>query len=382
MAPPRLVFPITPITGVVRHDEEENIVPRHPDAQSVPNVEDELILIRSGPESVPTLSRRDDVPRINGSEGASTTAIFILLRNHDPTPAERASRRRAHPSIRRPGVPHSLPIGLSHDRTLTNTGEDYTYTERQEQGYGHTRDAEGSFGGSFTEKLGNMFRSVGLSGRRNGSGWGRVNADQDWDSGDEDMDMLQRQQQDSNHLHPQYQYNPQSKPQRPYLDRQKSDQVEINVSKFAQHPEFIDDDRTTQHHHVGRSASHVTPTEAYGTRNLDLDSLPSTRASTPGLAGGTPGLAGSTPVLAGITPGHPRYAGRDDRERERDSTYLTSPSVYSTWSYRDPFDASSHPAPGPSIEGHRIWSIADWESWCRERRFWAGTGGTGRDFEA
>lgn len=166
--------------------------------------------------------------------------------------------------------------------------------------------------------------------------------------------MLQRQQQDNNHLHPQYQYNPQQKPQRPYLDRQKSDQVEINVSKFAQHPEFIDDDRTTQHHHVGRSASHVTPTEAYGTRNLDLDSLPSTRASTPGFAGSTPGLAGSTPGLTGSTPGHAGYTGRDDRERERDSTYLTSPSVYSTWSYRDPFDASSHPAPGPSIEGHSI----------------------------
>lgn len=40
MAPPRQVFPITFITGIVRHDEGESIlVPRHPDAQSMPNVE-------------------------------------------------------------------------------------------------------------------------------------------------------------------------------------------------------------------------------------------------------------------------------------------------------------------------------------------------------
>lgn len=40
MAPPRQVFPITFITGIVRHDEGESIlVPRHPDTQSMPNVE-------------------------------------------------------------------------------------------------------------------------------------------------------------------------------------------------------------------------------------------------------------------------------------------------------------------------------------------------------
>lgn len=194
------------------------------------------------------------------------------------------------------------------------------------------RDAEGSFGGSFTEKLGNMFRSVGLgsgNGRRNGSGWGRVNADQDWDSGDEDLDMLQRRHEEDNRLHPQYQYNPppQPQPQRPYPTRHKSDEVEIVAAQSAHHPEFVSgDDRTTKRH---SSASHVTPTEAYGVRNLDLDSMPSTRASTPG------------------------FAARE-REREREDSQLTSPSVYSTWSYRDPFDASSHPAPGPSIEGHSI----------------------------
>lgn len=200
-------------------------------------------------------------------------------------------------------------------------------------GQGHVQ--EGSH--TMAEKLGNMFRSIGIGsgGRRTGSGWGRVNGDQDWDSGDEDVDMTQAHRlgghrpQDSTHLHPYSAYDPgksRAQPPRPTPVRQPSEPVELHVPQTEHHPEFVssDDERTLQHHHhSARSASHVTPVEHYGVKNEDVDSMPSTRASTPGIPGGG---------------------------NARDATELTSPSVYSTWSYHDPFAGpASHPAPGPSI---------------------------------
>jgi len=83
---------------------------------------------------------------------ASLAGIYFLLRHGEPSPADRAARRRKY-SIRRRGVrTHPLPIGLP---------------------------------GSFSEKIGSMFK-----GRRSGAGWvpARDIDDDDDDDGKDDGD--------------------------------------------------------------------------------------------------------------------------------------------------------------------------------------------------
>ncbi|KAI0303350.1 hypothetical protein B0F90DRAFT_1363244 [Multifurca ochricompacta] len=93
----------------------------------------------------------------------ASIAIYFLLRNGEPSAAERAARRKY--SIRRRGMRvHPLPIGLP---------------------------------GSLSEKIGSMFK-----GRRAGAGAGWVPASdemEEWDSTDE---PLRERERDEDHLHP------------------------------------------------------------------------------------------------------------------------------------------------------------------------------------
>lgn len=94
---------------------------------------------------------------------AASASIYFLLRNAEPSPADRAARRKY--SIRRRGVrSHPLPIGLP---------------------------------GSFSEKIGSMFK-----GRRAGAGWmpardfdddDDLYAGDEWDSTDEPLRVRERE---------------------------------------------------------------------------------------------------------------------------------------------------------------------------------------------
>lgn len=84
----------------------------------------------------------------------ASIAIYYLLRDNEPSAAERATRRKY--SIRGSGArTHSLPIGLP---------------------------------GSLSEKIGSMFK-----GRRTGAGWVPANDEADeWDSTDEPLPVYHR----------------------------------------------------------------------------------------------------------------------------------------------------------------------------------------------
>ncbi|KAI0263788.1 hypothetical protein BC834DRAFT_844362 [Gloeopeniophorella convolvens] len=180
----------------------------------------------STPTAAPT-THVSHAPKIGGSEAAfivlvialasivvlASIAIYVLLRNSEPSAAERAARRKY--SIRRRGVrAHPLPIGLP---------------------------------GSFSEKLGSVFK-----GRRAGAGWVPASADADdgldeWDSADE---PLRERERAHSHTHAQY------------ATAATEDSPRVGPAPASRRATLT---TASESAHIPRTASHVGgPSEDYG----------------------------------------------------------------------------------------------------------------------
>ncbi|KAI9508825.1 hypothetical protein F5148DRAFT_838238 [Russula earlei] len=188
------------------------------------------------PSATPT-GHASHEPKIGGSEAAfivvvillaaivvaSSTGIYFLLRNGEPSDADRAARRRKY-SIRRHGVrAHPLPIGLP---------------------------------GSLSEKIGSIFK-----GRRAGAGWVPARGDEDpdpdeWDTTDEPL----RERHDDNGgggdvalaCRPQQQQQRPRERERSLEEEEHPRIVSVPASLRASLTEV-----TTDSAHKSRSASHV-----------------------------------------------------------------------------------------------------------------------------